>query len=155
MTKHFKEMNYCQFIKRVINFSSTSLFDFIPQIVGIIFLNIADQEKQIAYFGFMISTFFFIFCFSFNFSEPINIKTGIYFSKGNDKQFRSNLYKLCLINIFLLIISFILCLSLKPILNLVSIDGKFIDEVIPLIRALSFTYGPFIMISNWFRGKKV
>jgi hypothetical protein len=60
-----------------------------------------------------------------------------------------------LINIFLLLVSFVICLGFKPILKLLSMDGQFIDGVIPFIHALGFTYGPSLMISNWFRGNLI
>ena len=52
-----KPRNYCMFICDILKYSCVTVVDVIPQSLGMIFFNLAGQEKLWGTLGFLISSF--------------------------------------------------------------------------------------------------
>lgn len=146
------KMTYTQYLLSNFKFICTTMFDTIPQTLGLIFFNFAGEEKLSGILGFLISSFYFFFCFFFNHSEVINLKSGIHYSNKNYKQFTINIAQCILVNILFYIFSILLSFVSKPILRLLGISGEFLNMVSFFLPIYGICVGTLFMITNIIRG---
>ena len=143
---------YWAYMLELMKFMTTTAFDIIPQTIGIIFFNFSGDEKSIGLLGFIISTFYFFFCISYNHSEVINLQSGIHFSNGNFKKFTIKIIQSMLVNLIFFLISIIVSSFSWHILGFLGISGEFLDDSAYYIPKYGLTIGMMFMLTNMTRG---
>jgi hypothetical protein len=138
-----------------LRFVCTLLFDTVPQTLGLVFLNLAGETTMIPILGFLISSFYFFFCLCFNHSDLINLKTGIYASKGNYLEFTRRLVQCILINLIFYIICLVLSVFSKSIFETLGISGNFLNQISFYMPIYGLSIGTLFMLVNMLRGMNI
>ena len=146
------EVNLCLYLKNIIRFMSITVFDIVPQMLGMMFFNIAGEQKSMGVLGFLISSFFFFFCISFNHSEIINLKSGIHVSKGEFSKANKNIIQCILVNLTFYLISISVAFQCKYIFELFGITGEFLETASYYLPFYCLGVGTCFMISCMLRG---
>ena len=148
-----KGHNYCAFISDILKYSCVTVVDIIPQSLGMIFFNLAGEDKFSGILGFLISSFYVFACMFFNHSEVINLKSGIHFSQGNFKALNKNVVQFALINVVFYLLSFFLIFLMEPFLKFLNVETEFESIMVVYLPLYCFGMGFFFMLANILRGK--
>ena len=101
------KLKFSDYILNLVKFMAITVVDTIPQMMGLIFFNLAGLSGKIGELGFLISSFYFFFSISYNHSEIINIKSGSYFSQGDWKNMNKNILQCIIVNFGFILFSIV------------------------------------------------
>jgi hypothetical protein len=147
------KLNLLNYVSNIIKFMSITVFDILPQVFGMMFFNLAKEQEKMGVLGFLISSFYFFFCLTFNHSEVINLKSGLYFSKGDFLTANKNIIQCILVNLLFYVFSVVIVYQCKHIFVFFGLYGDFLVTVSYYVPIYCLCIGTLFMISCMLRGK--
>ena len=151
-TEAHDQISFKTYLTNIIRFMSTTVFDIIPQTMGMVFFNFSKSEDSLSLLGFLISSFYFFFCISFNHSEIINLKSGIHFSKRQFRRLNTKVAQCVATNLVFFCVSVCFAFLSRVFFGLVGLEGAFLDSVSRYVPIYGVLVGTGFMLANICRG---
>ena len=147
------DISYGHFLSQTSRFLSAGVFDGLPQSFGLIFLNFSGKEELVPILGFLISSFYFFFGLAYNHSDALNIVAGPFYSKGDYKLFSTKVLQVIVINLFLLLVTFVFLYFNQQIFSFLGLNGPYLYEISGYFVIYGLMIPPVFCLCNLLRGK--